>query len=406
MPYGEAGTAVSTSLRRPEWVPQVVPTSLLTFTLSCYARSMPRLKLPRPPCLVCGAPTRTPQNTFCGRACSSAARSTAIDRTCEQCGETFPFRPTPTAVERGAGHFCSTRCANEAKRKHQRPPELPCAFCGTPFRTSGRPAGTRYCSSDCFGRARRQPTELPPCARCGAIRVRKIGRSAVTYGRYCSSDCRSAERLRRVTRVCPVCQRTYEVRPCEVAAGVRLRCSLKCRGVARRKPLTVPCQREGCEKMVTLSKKAALARRYCSRQCFGIARRTAIASACQRAGCEGVFLVKPSQRAIGQGRYCSNACRTIASRLRYPRVSVRCTGCRRRVTAPAWRKRAYCSHACVNRVRHRRQRTVLATRDLRILELHALGLKAPTIAAMMAVETPAWDLAAPLIRKVVSLAGR
>ncbi len=394
---GPLGKRISQTTPAPSILASGTGGLFSSVTLFSMILSMGRQALPRPPCERCGAPTRTPQNRFCGRACSAASRSTAIERHCERCGRAFPFHPTPSAVAREAGRYCSRGCQHAARRVHQRPRELPCAVCGTPFLTSGRAASTRYCSKACAGRARSEAVASPPCAQCRKPCPRK-------RQRYCSRACAGLASRRRIARTCPVCGVGYEIFPSDVKAGVRLRCSMRCWGIAHRRRVEVRCQRAGCDQTVTLARLAASRRRYCSRQCCGLAHRTGVEQVCRRDGCEQLLWVQPSQLAQGEGKYCSNACRTIASRLRYPRVSVRCRGCRKRVTAPAWRKRLFCSNGCANRGRPRRRDPALVARDARILELAAHGLTSPMIAAQLA-QDPAWIVTPAGVRQVIRRAG-
>lgn len=83
-----------------------------------------------------------------------------------------------------------------------------------------------------------------------------------------------------------------------------------------------------------------------------------------------------------------------------PNTITRCGACRAKIVAPEWRHRRFCSLACANRGRPRRGRN--PQRTLRILDLHAKGLTAPTICAMLEVEDPSWAMTAVNVRSVIS----
>lgn len=301
---------------------------------------------------------------FCSRRCAYASmRVERPEHICAQCGQPSGLRARE--VERGR-KFCSKACYDEAKRKHDRPAELPCERCGTVYPTSGRAAGTRFCSQRCFGDSLRRPGAPPPCEQCGKARQWEYGTSVNSVGPYCSRACAGLAHRKRREVACQACGTSFQLRDSEREGRRSFHCSRACRNAT--------------------------------------AEQRATYATCKRDGCEVLLRVLPSQLAHGEGRYCSLRCRGIARRLRYPRVSVRCRGCRKRVTAPSWRKRAYCSLACTNRRRDRRHDPVVAQRNARILELHAQGVKAPEIQRQLA-EDPAWLISPAAVRQVIHRVG-
>jgi hypothetical protein len=301
---------------------------------------------------------------FCSRACAYAARRVeAVEHVCAHCGKPSGLRAA--AIKRGR-KYCGRDCYDAAHLVHDRPAELPCEQCGTLYPTSGRAAGTRFCSRGCSSAALKRAGAPPPCAQCGKERQWKYGTSVNTVGPYCSRGCAGQARRKRREVVCLACGTIFEKRHSELSAYRSIHCSRACRKLT--------------------------------------AERRAISTTCKRDGCDVPLRVLPSQIANGEGKYCSLRCRGIARRLRYPRVTVRCRGCRKRVTAPPWRKRVFCGNGCANGGRPRARDPRIVARDARILELYAQGLTSPMIAARLA-ENPDWRATPAGVRQVVRRAG-
>jgi hypothetical protein len=338
------------------------------------------------------------ERRFCGRQCSGAARSTEIERRCQHCGKGFDFRPSPTVLERGnTGLYCSKDCFDAARRKHDRPAEMPCERCGAIFKTSGRPPGMpRYCSRACHQAATRVTLT---CQGCGEQFTVPRYRG---HAKYCSVRCAGrangdANRKPRETKTCGACRRQFEVRPCE--AHIRY-CSAACGAIGRRRSVEWVCV---CGTVLTLKRAQAARRRYCSRACCGRQHRSErVEIVCARRGCGLKIHAPPSW--TGR-RYCSMRCRRMAERRRAARV--RCAVCKRLFDTRPWQKQRFCSFVCRNRGRDRRPDEDVARRNARILELHATGLTPRAINGALVGEDPAWFSATTdTIRQVVSRARR
>lgn len=333
----------------------------------------------------------------------AARRAARPEYLCAHCGN--PSGVAASELKRGR-KYCSQDCYDAVHRKHDRPAKLPCEQCGTLYPTSGRAAGTRFCSSRCFGASLKRPGAPPPCEQCGKAREWEYGTSVNSVGPYCSRECAGLARRKRSSLVCQVCGTVFQQRPSEGGHRRTVHCSQACRRVtAERNATYATCKRDGCEVplRVVPSQLAHGEGKYCSLACRGIAWRRRVAFACQREGCSTVIMLRPSE--ARQRRYCSQRCSGLEFRRLHPLRMVRCRGCKKRVLAPEWRARAYCSLGCTNRRHNRRYDPVVAARNARILELHATGLVAPTIQAMLCAEDPAWTVTPAAVRQVIHRAG-
>src|SRR5688572_17712335 len=87
-----------------------------------------------------------------------------VECRCGVCGKAFTLARSQVAA--GQGRYCSRACLALSKRKYDRPPELPCRRCGTPFKTVGRPDPTYYCSKACADESKRIVRPTSTCAQC------------------------------------------------------------------------------------------------------------------------------------------------------------------------------------------------------------------------------------------------
>ena len=133
---------------------------------------------------------------------------------CEQCG--VEFYAAPGQVERR--RYCSRPCRNAAIARKQR---TACVRCGKEF--SDAPSiAKKWCSRACYD-ADRKPRRT--CKRCGA----PLKRGARTW---CSHECFTLGRIKRVEKPCEMCGVIMSFPPNE--ARVKRFCSRACLSESKR----------------------------------------------------------------------------------------------------------------------------------------------------------------------------
>lgn len=262
---------------------------------------------------------------YCGKVCYAASLRKVVDRPpCRQCGE----RP---ASKRGA--FCSRLCAG---RSYIRRVQVICRHCGETFEA------------------------IPDKVKCG-------------WAKYCSRACRLAATAARVEKTCIGCGVAFQAYRSE--AG-RKYCSRACRFGHSGGMRVIACAVCGATRRVSSAQLRRGHGKYCSRACFSVANTSPVAERrCER--CQKMMKLRPSEL---DTRFCSRRCGWLS--LRRART-FRCRVCGGEEKVRFWQRPKYCSTACSNRGRQRKQPPEEERRNRRVVELHASGLKAPRIAALV-----------------------
>ena len=121
---------------------------------------------------------------------------------CPLCGKGFQVTASKAKIRK----YCSRLCANKAMEKKV---ILKCARCGKLFAVSRHIAkrNRKFCSFKCA--TYKGPVTLK-CHVCGKKFV--VKRPSLAKGRkFCSRECMYVAQRRRITKVCKVCGRTFEV---------------------------------------------------------------------------------------------------------------------------------------------------------------------------------------------------
>jgi hypothetical protein len=388
-------------------------------------------------CAACTAPLRREQRRFCSNRCSGAARRTAVERSCAQCGATFPVQPYLLA--QGFGRYCSKTCYGAAQRVPGRPAQQRCEQCGDLYLTLRRPAAqtSRFCSRRCMGLAKRKPPQRFACAHCGlACEVRAQGQES---RRFCSRECWAASRRRSAPRSCATCGAPFEVGRSRIAQGLGRYCSRSCSQRGHRRRVELACAH--CQGAFQVWAYLARTQRYCSQRCYHAARpagRDLVCATCQQVRrvtaaaaargarfcshacyaqsrrrrveatcpqCGEVFTAKPAQLAQGR-RYCTLACARAVN----ARRTLACKVCGEAFVARRWQRGArYCSISCADRGRERYPSYRQVMRDSRVRRWSAEGRTAAEIARQLGQEQPAWkewQVSPAAVRQVLSRARR
>lgn len=148
---------------------------------------------------------RSAPKRYCSRACQKSDPATHVDATCPTCGGSFRY------LKSWPRKYCSLACASTANIGNI-PTHRPSAFtavcdqCGAEYRATPATSG-RFCSRACFGAwqsANRRGEAHPSFGK-----KRPRGKTLLPV-------------------VCPVCGKTFGVKPC--AVGRRVCCSKSCLG--------------------------------------------------------------------------------------------------------------------------------------------------------------------------------
>ena len=124
------------------------------------------------------------------------------------------------------------------------------------------------------------------------------------HKKFCCRQCAAESMKRRVTRVCLVCDASFEVKAGHVHKAIY--CSTECRGVAQRNGVTRKC--EHCGKSF-LTAKANIERgkgKYCSTECQYAGIKKRVDRICPI--CNTPFQTLEYLAASGGGVFCSNKC--------------------------------------------------------------------------------------------------
>jgi hypothetical protein len=125
-------------------------------------------------CVQCGVemylmPCEERDRKYCSRSCQAKAQVNQVTVTCGCCGKSFS-RPSSSH-----GRFCSSECYHRARVKR-----TDCLVCGIPVKHSK----SQYCSRECMKKGVRTGT-LKSCEACG----KEFYTTASQSGRFCSRPC-------------------------------------------------------------------------------------------------------------------------------------------------------------------------------------------------------------------------
>lgn len=131
--------------------------------------------------------------------------------------------------------------------------EIICPICGKTFANSSH--GSKYCSRQCAGKAKRMSSFEKTCPVCGKVFVTKR-----VEAKYCSFDCYAKACGKFQSRICPVCGETFQPKTLR-----QTYCSTECKN----KSLSKPARRKKCAicgKMFTPPRKNP-SKKCCSASC-------------------------------------------------------------------------------------------------------------------------------------------
>ena len=165
---------------------------------------------------------KNPERCYCTHDCYAAARRTAVEKSCEVCGNSYHVR----FGRSGKSRFCSWKCQRESRKSKD---QITCAHCGnTCFRKPSqiRKAKNTFCSTDCLAAFSTQKVEVR-CNGCGKILMRPPCQ-AKGERLFCSMACRPLDKIRKVPVQCHYCKCNFERFPHHVRE--RNFCGPKCHG--------------------------------------------------------------------------------------------------------------------------------------------------------------------------------
>ena len=350
---------------------------------------MPRQQSGEDRCRQCEEPLKGRQRLYCSVRCHREGRRTATNVPCAWCGRERVV--VPSELAQGGRRFCSRDCYWRAKRKAR--PALTCEQCGTGFSPRHPSEIRRWCSVQCSGRARRKRVTRT-CGTCGTPFEAAQAQVAQGGGRYCSRACLGRSKHRRAPVTCERCGKTFPLRVS--MAETRRFCSRTCLVGPGGGGRDIACRSCGTVRHVASWELAGGGGKFCSRPCYWQSLRKPRARlSCSR--CRKVFTVLHSAARRAR-KFCTRRCYYLS---RGPR-RFRCTACRSSFRRPAWRRPMFCSPACAHRGRRRERHPVGATRNRRVFELRAEGLKAPQIRERLISENPQWWVTPAAVRQVIS----
>ena len=142
-----------------------------------------------------------------------------------------------------------------------------CLMCGKEFEYYPSEKDGKYCSQECYKRARTSRRELV-CENCGKVFYRKNG--LIKAHVFCSNKCRAEKYSNQIEIACKVCG-TYFFRRESITKNYKTECcSKKCSGVARRNRVKRICKY--CGKEFDIKSYSANRRQprgsYCSFDCY------------------------------------------------------------------------------------------------------------------------------------------
>lgn len=228
-------------------------------------------------CAQCGKEFSTPKSKadkgakYCGAECFEIARHKRVACVCEVCGKKFELRPAE--INEGQGKFCSWGCYNKSRIKRV---ECICQECGKKFEawpSEFKQGRGKYCSKACAsiatGRERRRDFEKYICEQCGKAFEAKLTPAQLAEGdrRFCSRECFDRARTQRIEKTCEFCGKRFEITAGREAREAGRFCSRKCADTSRRQIVNLICA--VCHKQFQLEPSKAVEGRgkFCSRRC-------------------------------------------------------------------------------------------------------------------------------------------
>ncbi len=160
------------------------------------------------------------------------------------------------------------------------PEERRCGACGEILvRREGEQTGNwkkrAYCDSTCVSQSRLREDEAKTCVNCGEPLKRRPGEDGWSFARRisCGKDCGNQSRGMTFERICPTCQKNFNVTGTDKG---QVYCSRECyeveRGKSLRKPrVTLVCQQcrqeYDVKAYIATNRKGELESKFCSKTC-------------------------------------------------------------------------------------------------------------------------------------------
>ncbi|MFD9452700.1 DUF559 domain-containing protein [Streptomyces sp. NPDC059985] len=235
---------------------------------------------------------------------------------CRHCGS--ELRVPPSQADR---KYCSLDCYHKAKTA-QGTVTRECRTCGGSFtetRSRVEQGYGLYCSVECYRRGgqvglggklgRPSSTVAIPCANCGT-EIQLPPSRIKNGGKYCSQECyhqyKSAQRV--LTRTCQQCGDEFKKRRSQVERGKGLYCSIACASLAARADRIERTCATCCAPIQLTEGQAKDRGWYCSLACKGAAmtQQGTVAVPCRVCGTQ----LRARRSRVDEGRklYCSEDC--------------------------------------------------------------------------------------------------
>ena len=148
---------------------------------------------------------------------------------------------------------------------------------------------------------------IKKCEICGKEFITCKSRTALGYGRFCSTKCWGEYQRNRIKKECIICGKIFYVKPSDIKRGYGKYCSQECYHKSKKTGSWINC--EYCGKKFYATKKAIArsdAGKYCSWECFKKVRPNKIKVKCEYCGKE-IYKWKRSIKRDNH-HFCSRRC--------------------------------------------------------------------------------------------------
>jgi len=214
---------------------------------------------------------------YCSRNCYNKSKEKKVKRFCLTCGNEFFAKPCE--IKNGKGKYCSRECYGKSRGDVIK---RLCKICGTEFKVGSheiKRGWGKYCSKECANKAKSGKNNRlwkggkseRRCQACGEVfYVRDSSKS-----KYCSRECGHRASNKSLKRICPICEKEFEIKPSRLKYGYGKYCSRECYGKSKRVD-KVECICKTCGdtfyKYPSVVKNNVGGDMYCSVECYDKSR--------------------------------------------------------------------------------------------------------------------------------------
>lgn len=147
-----------------------------------------------------------------------------------------------------------------------------CVVCGKEFKgRTNKGVASKYCSRDCWYKAHKTKKPTFVCETCGEVFVPKHFSQKEQRKnhvvKYCSKKCQNKGRIKKITRICTVCGKEFDIRLCDLKKSKGLYCSYKCSNSLKKNSIKLICQFCGKEFERRVSWTNGNQGKFCSLDC-------------------------------------------------------------------------------------------------------------------------------------------